>query len=149
MDTTWKALPHYVTSIITSCLKNTSLLIGFIFGQSETADTYDLLLQTIQNEIGVSFNKTVMESNQGSALHSFCTSHSMKHFACLRHLLANLKKFSYSYELSQIVTCSGEIDLNNCIQLFAEKFSAIISENPDEINAINKSLKKNWPSIRK
>ena len=90
-----------------------------------------------------------MESDQGSALRSICTSYSMKHLACLRHLLANLKKISYSYELSQIVTCSCEVDLNNCIQLFTEKFSAIISENPDEINAINKSLKKNWPSIRK
>ena len=135
MESTSTLCHKYYNSIF----KNTSLPIGFSFGHGDTADSYDLLLKTIHNETGISFNETIMESDQGSALRSICTSYSMKHLACLRHFLANLKKISYSYELSQIVSCSSEVDLYNCIQLFSEKFSKIISEEPDEISTINKS----------
>lgn len=38
IDTTWRIMNFYVTSILTACISNSSLPIGFAFGNGETKD---------------------------------------------------------------------------------------------------------------
>ena len=35
IDTTWRIMPFYTTSILIACMSNTSLPIVFVFGQGE------------------------------------------------------------------------------------------------------------------
>ena len=47
LDTTWKILPLYVTSILNACFANTSVPIGFAFGTGETKKLYKFLIKII------------------------------------------------------------------------------------------------------
>ena len=65
LDTTWRILPYFVTSILTVCFKNSSLPIGYVFGHGETIKSYSFLLETIEEKLNISFKKEKLESDQG------------------------------------------------------------------------------------
>lgn len=142
LDTTWRILPMYVTSIITVCFLNTSLPIGFTFSNGETKENYNYLLSVIESEFSIDFQSKIIESDQGKALIGLCQDRSIFHLKCIRHLLAGLKHDPYSYEIGQLVQCSSEFDLNNCADFFALKFTEICSKDPNNLRIINNSLKK-------
>lgn len=142
MDTTWKAMSRYVTSIITATYMNSSFPLGFSFGRAETKKQYKLLLDTIMEQAQYNFAGKVLESDQGPALLGICSDYSMQHLTCLHHLLKGFKKLKYSYEMQQLVTCASEFEKRNCFEFFSTKFSEIISKNSKEKKSINNCLKK-------
>ena len=77
LDTTWRILPMYVTSIITACFLNTSLPIGFSFSTGETKENYKFLLSVIESQISIHFETKIIESDQGKALMGLCLDRSI------------------------------------------------------------------------
>lgn len=142
LDTTWWAIPNYVTSILNVCFRNSSLPVAFAFGGGETIYLYDLLLQTVQDHLNIEFEGKYLESDEGSALHSICDKYSMIQLSCLRHFLEKLKKLDYFYEVKQLLKYICQVDFENCLQIFSDQFTTICIENPEEINKINKILIK-------
>lgn len=84
-------MPFYTTSILTACISNTSLPIGFIFGRGETKKNYTTLLKTIESQFKITFKGQNFESDQGQAICGLCMNFGITHFACIRHLLAGMK----------------------------------------------------------
>lgn len=142
LDTTWWAIPNYVTSILNVCFRNSSLPVAFAFGGGETIYLYDLLLQTVQDHLNIEFEGKYLESDEVSALHSICDKYSMIQLSCLRHFLEKLKKLDYFYEVKQLLKYICQVDFENCLQIFSDQFTTICIENPEEINKINKILIK-------
>ena len=87
LDTTWKVMSLYVTSIVMGSAMNTGIPLGFAFGHGEDKNLYIELLSTLQEKTEIELRGTVIESDQGSALKSACSHFQMTHIACLRHLL--------------------------------------------------------------
>ena len=142
LDTTWKILPLYVTSILAACFANTSVPIGFAFGTGETKKLYKFLISTIEEKLQYSFKGVILESDQGGSLRSLSIEYSMLHLLCYRHFIANLKKAKYSYELIKLIGCRSLFDLQNTKGLFGAKFTEIIQKNPEEEQIINAALNK-------
>lgn len=142
IDTTWRVMNFFVTSILTACISNSSLPIGFAFGNGETKDLYKFLLSSIEKETSYDFHQKVFESDQGSALKSICKTYQTTHLKCLRHLLASFKWSPYSYQTEVLVKCATSFEFQNCIQKFSDDFDKITTKNPAELKKINLTLKK-------
>lgn len=142
LDTTWRLFSQYVTSILTACLFNTSLPIAFAWGHGESKALYTFLLNTVEEIIDYDFHNKVFESDQGSSLKGLFKDYSIKHLYCLRHFLSCLKYKDYSYELSTLIRCTSEFEFDNSKIVFGKNFNKIIEKNPDELENINKALKK-------
>lgn len=142
LDTTWRIIPHFVTSILNICFLNTSLPLAFAFGSGETKFLYDILLQTVQNQLNIDFQNSVIESDEGPALRSICDDYSIIQLKCTRHFLEKLKKYDYFYEVKHLIQCTSEIDYENAIIQFSEQFTQICLEKPEEITKINLILSK-------
>ena len=142
LDTTWRILPLYVTSIITASFYNTSVPIGFAFGHGETKALYTYLLTTIQKEIGYNFEGKIFETDQHSSLRSLCNNFQIKQIFCYKHFLSNLKKSDYSYEIIKLTSCTSQFDFDNLLRLISEHFTNVINNNKKELIKINASLDK-------
>ena len=142
LDTTWRILPYFVTSILTVCFKNSSLPIGFVFGHGETIKSYSFLLETIEEKLNISFKKEKLESDQGSALQSIVKKFDFKYLACLRHFLCSIKKFDYFYQIKHLLKVTTKFEFENSIEHFSESFKEICDKNPEEILKINNILSK-------
>lgn len=142
LDTTWKILPLYVTSIITATLFNSSIPLGFAFGHGETIKLYKYLLSTIEKKTNFNFRNKVILSDQGPSLKSLVKEYQMIHLFCYRHFLANIKNTNYAYEIRNLVRCTSLYDIQNSNQIYSEKFKEIIEKNPEELPKINLALKK-------
>ena len=64
LDSTWKVVSKYVTSILMASVVNPSLPIAFAFGKGETIDLFNKLLKTTSKKLNLSFKGKVMESDQ-------------------------------------------------------------------------------------
>ena len=142
LDTTWRIMPYYVTSILTACFMNTSLPIAYAFGHGETKDLYSFLLKTVESQINVKFKGKVFESDQGPSLKSLFKEWGIIHLCCIRHFFHNLKKFDYFYEMKNIINCATQFEYFNCINIFSMHLSEIVDKKPIELTNINKSFKK-------
>lgn len=69
IDTTWKAIPHYVLSILNACFCNSSVPIALAFG-SETISLYDFFLSNVEKQLDINFSGRYLESDEVSALKS-------------------------------------------------------------------------------
>lgn len=96
LDTTLTIMDNFVTIILMACVSNTSLPIAFAFGNTENANLYRLLLNTVKDQINIEFTNKFLESDQGKALLVICDEFKMKHLCCIKHLLTNLKNKDYS-----------------------------------------------------
>ena len=113
LDTTWKIMSRYVTSILMTSTYNVGVPIGFAFGRGEDKAIYNELFSTISEQTSIVFPGKVIESDQGTALKAAIGDLSMMHLACFRHLLVNLKFNPYSYLIDKIVRCTTEFELQN------------------------------------
>ena len=84
MDTTWKVVSKYVTSILMICVRNVGLPIAFTFGAAEDKKLYNNFVEMFNVEFGIDLKKFIVISDQGSALKAICDEFK-EHIACLRH----------------------------------------------------------------
>ncbi|KAK8854278.1 hypothetical protein M9Y10_016837 [Tritrichomonas musculus] len=142
LDTTWKVISKYVTSILMATISNSSLPIAFAFGKGENIDLYSKLLNTTSEKLNLNFEGKVLESDQGKSLHSICKTFKMVHLSCLRHFIVSIKKMDYSFEAITLIKCTSQQDLESEKSLFTNKFKKFCTENSGELKKINKVLKK-------
>ncbi|NLZ73129.1 MAG: hypothetical protein GX905_04840 [Bacteroidales bacterium] len=131
LDTTWKIMPYYVTSIIMISCYNIGIPIGFAFGHSEDKELYKNLLITIQEKTGIQFKHYPFESDQGSALKSICSELEITHLVCLRHLLVSLKYAEFVYEITMLLKSTSTFELSKAKEFVENRFKTIDSSKKD------------------
>ena len=146
LDTTWKVMPKYVTSIIMGSLYNTGVGLGFSFGRGEDKEIYSSLLREISRRYSYSFESKVLESDQGSALKSVADEFKMKHLACLRHLLVSLKYNEVSYLVGIILRTVSDTDYQRALN-FINTFIDEKLTDENKITEANKIFQKVGLSI--
>ena len=140
LDTTWKVMPMYVTSIIMGSAMNIGIPLGFAFGSGEDKSLYARHFQAFAEQMGIDLSKLVIESDQGSALEAICNEKFAMHLACLRHLLVSLRFSAFSYAAGELVKCTSLLDFNNALTTFNDKFNQITK--PEELIELNSILGK-------
>ena len=68
LDTTWRALPYYVTSILMASIGNVGLPLSFSFGNSEDKAIYNYHFNLFKKIYNLDIDKFKFESDQGPSL---------------------------------------------------------------------------------
>ena len=139
MDTTWKIVSKYVTSILMTCVRNVGIPVAFTFGASEDKHLYQNFVDKFQTEYHINLKKFIVESDQGSALRAICDEFK-EHIACLLHFLVSLRTLPFSYQVGQLVTCKCTKDLSVLLEQYAKDFSEITDDVIKK--QMNKALQK-------
>lgn len=126
-DGTFKILKNYVTCIIMAISHNTSIPVGFTFSPFEDEFLYDNIFQTFLEILGLDISNFVIESDQGKHLINICKKYNCKHLCCLRHLLANLNKKKYGFEVSRLVSCKCSKDF----KILCDEFNRLFKDKSD------------------
>lgn len=140
VDTTWKVLSSYVTSILMASVGNSGIPLAFAFGLGETKSLYNLHFNTFKNILGIDLTKYIIESDQGKAIESVCQENNIVHIYCLRHYLKSLKFNEFSYSVGILLKCVSETDYNQAKSNFIEEWKQIKDEK--KIAKLNKVLNK-------
>ena len=112
-------MPNFVTSIFTISIKNSSILVSFAFGPTESKQLYNKHFENFQLKFSVDISKYSFESDQGTALLAFFEKHKIKHFACMKHLSTSLKFSKVSFAFSTIIKCCSLFELNNAMLFYS------------------------------
>ena len=122
MDTTWRIISKYATSILMATTYNVGLPIAFAFGESEDKKLYSLFINEFHEKLGIDLKQYAVESDQGTALKSVCDTFHEIHLACLRHFLVSLGNRTFSYHIGKLISCRNDFELNtlkmHCTSMF-------------------------------
>ncbi|KAK8892033.1 hypothetical protein M9Y10_029255 [Tritrichomonas musculus] len=140
LDTTWKILPNYDTSILMGSSMNTGIPLSFAFGEGETKELYNLHFKHFKSLFNIDLERFNFESDQGVSLLSIFKEKSINYFVCLRHLLVNLKFNEFSYAIKNIIFCCTEFELQRSIEFYSNIFSKVT--DPQKVNLRDQILKK-------
>ena len=125
IDTTWKVMPGYVTSILMGAVKNTGIPLSIAFGKGETKSLYLLHILAFKRQLNINIEDFVIESDQGKAIDAVCKDFNIKELWCLRYLLVSLKCSQFSYSVGEIVKCRCQQDYIRAKQTFADEYKVI------------------------
>ena len=137
LDGTFKVLRNYVTCIVMCIVCNTGIPVGFSFSTIEDVELYDLVFETFLEITGIDLTMFTIESDEGINLMKSLTAHNCKHLSSLRHLLANIQKKKFGYEVSKLVSCRCHKDFETLSSQFNSIFKAL---NSTEKNALEGTL---------
>jgi hypothetical protein len=84
LDTTWKVIHKYMTTIITAVYRNVGIPLEFAFGAAETVELYEQPFGAFNHLFGIDLSHCILESGQDSALCSLCTSKEQVQMSCLQ-----------------------------------------------------------------
>lgn len=126
-DGTFKILKHYVTCIIMAISFNTAIPVGFTFSPFEDQFLYDNIFKTFLEILSIDISKFTIESDQGKHLVDICKKYNCNHLCCLRHLLCNLQKKKYGFEVSKLISCKCSQDFNT----LCNEFNLIFKKKSD------------------
>lgn len=130
MDTTWRVIPKYVTSILVAESYGTNIPIAFAFGKVEDTSLYKLFYSEASDR-GIDLTHFIVESDQGSALRSACSGHTL-HLVCLKHFITSLHKRVFGYEVESLVKSKTKEDVNVLMTTFSTTFRALSAEKQKE-----------------
>ena len=128
MDTTWKIISKYVTSILMCSSYNVGIPVAFAFGGAEDKDLYSMFTKYLPEVVGVDIKKFNVESDQGSALRAVCDGFEKTHFACLRHFLVSLKTKCFSFQLGKLLSCCSLTEFNTLMDIYSQALRTIDNE---------------------
>ena len=140
MDTTWKLLPNYVTSILMFSICNVGIPIAFCFGNAEKADLYDMFFKNFNDLLHINLSQYVIESDKGTALASICSKYNCKHLGCLKHFLTSLGLCEFSKEIGELVSAKCHKDFDKLREIYSKQFSQYI--HTEKIQDLQKILAK-------
>ena len=138
LDTTWRTLPYFVTSIIMASVCNVGIPLGFSFGPGENKEIYKVFYEKFSSIINVELKKYTIESDRGSALKALAKEIGAEHLSCNAHFLRSLKTTEFSYQIGELVSAKCQTDLDILMKHYSEEFSRYI--NTDKLESINKAL---------
>ena len=140
MDTTWRAISKYVTSILMCSSYNVGVPTAFAFSSAEDKELYSLLINHMRDDVGVDLTTYYVESDQGSALKAVCDEFKKTHFACLRHFKVSLKCKVFSFQLGKLLSCSSQIEFDSLRRLYSSALCFI--DDHDTLKQIQSTLFK-------
>ena len=140
LDTTWKTIPKYVTSILMCSSYNVGIPTSFTFGGSEDKELYSLFINHLKKELQIDLKRYYIESDQGSALKAVCDSFQKTHLACLRHFKVSLKCNCFSFQLGNLLSCSSQFEFEKLLSVYSEAIGYITDE--ETMKSIQKTLQK-------
>jgi hypothetical protein len=108
LDTTWKIIRKYMTTIIMAVYRNVGIPLGLAFGTAETMELYEQHFGAFNHMFGIDLSHYILEPDQGSALCSLGTSKGQVQLFCLRHFLLSLKQNEFSCQIGNLVKCQTE-----------------------------------------
>ena len=129
MDTTWKTIHKYVTSLLMCSSYNVGVSTAFAFGGSEDKDLYNMFIDKFNSLLGIDLKQYIVESDQGSALRSVCDKFNQLHLACLRHFKVSLKTYKFSLQISNLISVRSQQELDNLMKIYETEFSQITDSN--------------------
>ena len=138
LDTTWRTLPDFVTSIIMASVCNVGIPMGFSFGPCENKDIYKVFYDKFSSVINVDLTKYVIESDRGSALKALSKEIGIEHLSCNVHFLRSLKTSEFSYQIGELVSAKCQIDLDILMDHYSKEFCKFIGT--EKIENLNKAL---------
>ena len=127
LDTTFLIMSYFDTSIIMASIFNTGMALGYSFTRTGESKSFNLLFDNLNSKCGISFDKKVIETDQGTALSSTITAHEMIHLKCLRHILKKLWPNLYSYHMKQLMECCTEFEFKKTLKELTSIFKKAIS----------------------
>ena len=130
VDTTWKVMPGYVSSILMGAAKNTGIPLSIAFGKGETKSLYLLHILAFKRKLNINIEDFVIESDQGKAIDAIC----------LRHLLVSLKCSQFSYSVGELLKCRCEKDYEQAKKTFTDEYKTINDQK--KLKSLNKLLDK-------
>lgn len=136
MDTTWKVINKYVTSILMCSSYNVGVSTAFAFGCAEDKDLYNMFIDKFNSVLGINLRQYIVESDQGSALRAVCDKFDQIHLACLRHFKVALKTYKFSLQISYLISARSEVELRTLMKLYSEEFAKITDSNDKKRLAI-------------
>ena len=125
LDTTWKIMQHFVTSILMASSLNVGIPLAFAFGKGEDKILYKKLLEQVQKKLEIDFTGRVIESDQGSALKAVAKEFGIVHLACLRHFLVSLRYNEHSYLLSTLIKCATQEEYDAAMTYIIQQYENI------------------------
>ncbi len=125
LDTTWRTINKYVTSILMCVSHNVGISVAFAFGGSEDKDLYNMFIDTFRTLYRIDIKGFNVESDQGSALRSVCDSFDGIHLACLRHFKVSLKTYKFSHQISNLISVRSQKELDTLMKLYSDEFALI------------------------
>ena len=128
LDTTWKVMSMFVTSIVMGSAFNVGIPLGFAFGHSEDKALYVDLIETMQQQFEIDIKGNVLESDQGSALKAAAQHFGVKHIMCLRHLLVSLKFSQDYYLISLLIKCTSITEFNIITNMMSDTYKNIVDQ---------------------
>ena len=140
MDTTWRVLPYYVTSILMCSVCNVGIPIAFSFGKGETASLYEMFFTAFRKKFDIDLSKYIVESDHGTALTTVCNNHKCKHLGCLKHFLTSLGLNEYSKQVGELVSAKCIKDFETLKKIYSVQFSKITTQ--ESYQQMMKTLEK-------
>ena len=92
LDSTFRALPSFVTAIIMASIYNVGVPLAFSFSLTESEEIYQRIYDNFNTKLSINLSKFIFESDQGRSLNSFFEENSIYNLVCNRNLLVSLKK---------------------------------------------------------
>lgn len=142
LDTTWKVLPYYVTSILMASGKNVGIPLAFAFGRGETKISYETLIDVVQTQCNFSFSGLILESDQGKALQMLCKKYEIKQILCLRHFLASINDHYIRTLIGELVKAISISDHCTAAELIITQIEQNMNKFPAKVVTITQSLEK-------
>ena len=142
LDTTWKIMQHFVTSILMASSLNVGIPLAFAFGKSEDKVHYSKFLTYIQTQLDFNFKGRIIESDQGSALKAVAKEFEMINLACLRHLLVSLKYNEHTYLLSTLIRCTTQEEYDATMTYIIQQYESFDWNNKKSASLLRSVLKK-------
>lgn len=143
LDSTFRAIPKFVTAIIMASIYNVGVPLAFSFSVSESEQIYQRIYNFFQSKLNINLSQYVIESDQGKALNSFFSINNIENIVCNRHLLLSLKKTIFSYQIGNIVSCRSQIDLDASLCTYSDEFNEFFIEYKTKSTASEYETMKN------
>lgn len=101
---------------------NVGIPLAFSFSVTESVEIYQRIYDGFKNNFSIDLSDFIFESDQGKSLQSFFEQNNIKNIVCIRHLLSNLMKIQFGFQISTMVKCRCQVDLDTIFAHFANEF---------------------------
>jgi hypothetical protein len=123
LDTTFKLLPFYVTSILCMIYRNTAVPLAVSFTKTECKKTYELFFDIFYKLFKIDLNRYSILSDEGKSIRSVCIEKKVKHhFYCIWHLLHKFSYSIFSFEIGLLIKSPSISDFEKMKELLNPLF---------------------------
>jgi hypothetical protein len=141
LDTAFKVLPRYVTSIMFAIYRNVEVPIALSFTKAECKRTYELFYKTIEENYNINLQNIPVLSDQGSSLIALCNDRHLVQYFCQWHIIHKYGLKQYTFDFSLLLKATNDQEFNT-IKEHLEPIWAEICNSVDKLNNLNKKLRK-------